>query len=292
MLSWIRQGAHETRSIGVWDRMTTFHLRDADTYRAEYGRMADALGMPRVAPAPGEVKFLSEVTTPGRFPFGMMPAPDLFFAGAVASLLRPRLAIEIGTASGFSAAVLAKVIALRWEEAGELPVGPILHTIDLKAEDQRDDVRPVGYAIERVTPELGAQIGVHPLRDSTYARELVRGDELTLAFVDGNHQHPWPLHDVMQLQSLMKNGWILLHDINLPAISGQAYAPRFGAQYVFDSWPAEKVGAGNIGAIKLPGDRRLLGGFVARLRELPSEVSPNGWKKRWREIDALMRNIF
>ncbi len=271
--------------------MTTFHLRDAETYRAEYARLADALGVPPVAPAPGEVEFLSEVATPGRFPFGMMPAPDLFFAGAVASLLRPRLTIEIGTASGFSASVLAKVIMLRWQEAGELPTGPIVHTIDLKAEDQRDEVRPVGYAIERVTPELGAQIGVHPLRDSSYVSQLVRGEELTLAFVDGNHQHPWPLHDVMQLQTLMKSGWILLHDINLPAISGQAYAPRFGAKYVFDFWPEEKVGAGNIGAIKLPDNRNSLGDFVARLRELPSEVSPNGWKKRWREIDALVKKL-
>lgn len=267
--------------------MTTFHFRDVNTYRAEYDRLADALGLPRTAPAPGEVEFLGGVTTPGRFPFAMMTGPELFFIGGVASLLRPRLAIEIGTASGFSAAVLAKVIALRREEFKELPGGPILHTIDLKAEDQRAEVRPIGYAIEQVTPELRTQIGVHPLRDSSYARELVCGDELTLAFVDGNHQHPWPLHDVLQLQALMRSGWILLHDIDLPALAGQTYAPRFGAKYVFDYWPAEKIGAGNIGAIKLPQDHRSLGKIVAQLRELPSEVSPNGWTKRWRAIDGL-----
>ena len=269
--------------------MTAFHLRDAETYLAEYSRLAEALGVTRVAPAPGEIEFLREVTIPGRFPFGMMPAPDLFFAGAVASLLRPCLALEIGTASGFSAAILAKVIALRWEETRGHPGGPLLHTIDLKAEDQRAETRPVGYAIERIAPELCARIGVHPLRDSSYARELVRGEELTLAFVDGNHQHPWPLHDVLQLEALMPGGWILLHDIDLPAIAALAYAPRFGAKYVFESWPGEKIGAGNIGAIKLPEDRRSLGDFVARLRDLPSEVSPNGWTKRWRAIDAILR---
>lgn len=268
--------------------MTTFFLRDADVYRSEYGRLANALGVPRREPAPGEVEFLEEVTMPGRFPFGMMPRPDLLFAGGVASLLRPELTIEIGTASGFSAAVLAKVIALRWQETSGAPAGPFLHTIDNKAEDQREETRPIGYAIAIVTPELCERIGIHPLQDSTLARKLVGSSALTLAFVDGNHQHPWPLHDVLQLQSLMPGGWILLHDIDLPAIAGGAYQPRFGAKYVFEHWPTEKIGAGNIGAIKLPADRGSLGGFVAQLRALPSEVSPNGWKKRWQGIDRLI----
>lgn len=124
------------------------------------------------------MEFLREVTIPGRFPLGMMSAADLFFAGAMASLLCPELTIEIGTASGFSAAVLAKVIALRWEEAG-------------------------------------------------------------------------------------------------------------GAKHVFDHWPDEKIGAGIFGAVRLPIDRRSLGKFVRQLRDLPSEVSPGSWAKRWREIDAL-----
>ncbi len=271
--------------------MTTFFLRDTEVYRSEYGRLADALGVARKEPAPGEVEFLEEVTTPGRFPFGMMPRPDLLFAAGVASLLRSKVTVEIGTASGFSAAVLGKVIALRWQESGPLRDGPLLHTIDLKAEDQRAQTHLVGYAIALVTPELRERFCVHPLRDATCARELVLPNEMTFAFVDGNHQHPWPLHDVLQLQSLMPHGWILLHDIDLPALAGGAYRPRFGAKHVFDHWPDEKIGAGNIGAIKLPTNRHSLGDFVAQLRELPSEVSPNGWTKRWREIDALARRF-
>ena len=271
--------------------MQTFWLENADRYRHEYGRLADALSVVRREPAPGEVEFLSEAATPGRFAFGMMSPLDVFFAGGVASLLRPELTIEIGTASGFSAAVLAKVIALRWSETGGAPAGPILHTIDLKADDARDARRPVGYAIELVAPELRERIGVHPLQDSRWARQLVGGRAVRLALVDGNHQHPWPLHDVLQLQSVMRSGWILLHDIDLPATAGQAYTPRFGAKHVFDAWPAEKINAGNIGAIRLPTDRRSLGNFVEELRARPSEVSPNGWSKRWREIDSLLKNL-
>lgn len=115
--------------------MTRFEIRDAGIYRSEYGQLARALGIPTELPAAAEVEFLSEVTTPGRFPFVMMPRPDVFFMGAVSSLVHPRVAIEIGTASGFSAAVLAKIIALRWQETGPLPAGTFVHTIDLKAED-------------------------------------------------------------------------------------------------------------------------------------------------------------
>lgn len=266
--------------------MTTFFLRDAETYRREYPRLAGALGVAPREPAPGELEFLAEVTTPGRYPFGMMPPPDLYFASGVASLLRSELVIEIGTASGFSAAVLAKVTALRWQENGEVP-SPLLHTIDLKAEDQRAELHRVGFAVERVVPELRDRIVIHPLHDATHARTLIGNRKMTLALVDGNHQHPWPLHDVLQLQKLMPRGWILLHDIDLPALADGTFEPRYGAKHVFDFWPDEKIAAGNIGAIKLPEDRRSLGDFVARLRELPSEVSPNGWRKRWREIDAL-----
>lgn len=279
--------------------MTNFEIRDVDTYRSEYGRLAHALGVPNASPAAGELEFLSEVTTPGGFPFGMLPVPDLFFAGAVTSILSPRLAIEIGTASGFSAAVLAKVIALRWQESGVMPAGTFLHTIDFKAQFCQNLTRPIGFAIDLVAPELRQHIAVHPLQDSSYCNQLVQAGGLTFAFVDGNHQHPWPLTDVLQIQRLMEIGWILMHDIDLPAhtkklqASGQRVVPppRFGAKHVFDFWPGEKIKAGNIGAIKLPENRSSLGELVAKLRELPREVSGGSWIKRWRDIDALTKEV-
>ena len=80
--------------------------------------------------------------------------------------------------------------------------------------------------------------------------------------------------------ALMRTGWILLHDIDLPAVIARARAagqqinhpPGAGAKYVFDSWPSEKIGAGNIGAIKICEDRGWLAEWVAKLRELPWQV--------------------
>src|SRR5436190_23349682 len=99
-------------------------------YCSAYRRLGDTLGVACATPAPGEVEFLRGVTTRGRFEFGMLPPSDVFFAAAVTSILAPGLAIEVGTASGYSAAIIAKMIALREAQDARSPSGPLVHTID------------------------------------------------------------------------------------------------------------------------------------------------------------------
>ena len=276
--------------------MTTFELSDIETYGREYSRLGTALGVTEALPAPGEIEFLNYVTTPGRFPFGMLTRSELLFAGAVASILRPAFMIEIGTASGFSAAVLAKMISLRLEERGCPAAGPIVHTIDKKTHYPLDSNQPVGFAIDLVSSGLRNLVAVHTLQDSSCCAQFVERGGLTFAFIDGNHQHPWPLLDVLQIHRLMRTGWIMLHDIDLPEVIARARAAGqqinqpsgAGAKHVFDSWPWEKIGAGNIGVIKVCEDRGWLREWVARLRELPSQVTAGSATKRWRDIDALL----
>ena len=232
----------------------------------------------------------------GHFNLGMLPRPDIFFAAGVTSILRPRVAIEIGTASGSSAAIIAKMIALRQAEAGAATSEPLVHTIDNKANYVFDATKPVGFAIELMTPELRDRIFVHTRQDSSHCRQLLQARELTFAFIDGNHRHPWSLVDVLQAQQVMKHGWILMHDVDLPGLiervvaAGQEvdHASVYGAKHVFDLWPHEKVRAGNIGVIRIPADHSSLGNFVEKLRALPAEVSQGSWNKRWRMIDSLV----
>jgi hypothetical protein len=277
--------------------VTTFGICDVDAYRREYPRLARALGVSSTSPAPGEVEFLSEVTAPNGYSFGMLPVPDIFFAAALASILRPQVVVEIGTASGFSAAVLAKMVALRQQQIGATTGGTFVHTIDYKAQYSEDPTKPVGFGIELMTPELRKHVEVHPLQDSSYCRQLLQSGELMFAFVDGNHRHPWPLIDVLQIQGLMRNGWILMHDIDLPAEGARTagyrldYFPSSGAKHVFDFWPGEKISGGNIGAIRIPGTPRSLRGFVEKLRQFPPEVSAGSWNKRWRDIGELAKEF-
>lgn len=278
--------------------METFSIPNPESYRREYARLGNALGVPDAQPAAGEVEFLCGIAAQSCVCSGMLSEPEILFAGAIASILRPRLTVEIGTGSGSSAAILARVICLRRAELGESYSGPLLHTIDNKTHCLFNAAKPIGFAIELLAPSLRERIALHPLRDSSDCKQIVNGAGIDFAFVDGNHSHPWPLCDVLHLQELMKAGdWILMHDIDLPAAIGRAIAsgqevdwePSFGAKHVFDYWPGAKIISGNIGAIRIPDDRRSLGEFVARMRTLPSEVAEGSWTKRWRMIDELMK---
>ncbi|HEY2801183.1 MAG TPA: class I SAM-dependent methyltransferase [Chthoniobacterales bacterium] len=279
--------------------MESFAIADAEQYRSEYRCLGAILGFPDAAPAPGEVEFLTEITRRDWRRIGMLSRTDVFFAAAVTSILHPPTMLEIGTASGFSATIFAKMIALRDAKRDVANAAPLVQTIDKSADFVFDRTKRVGFAIDLVAPELRPRIAVHPLHDSSFCRDLVHDRSLRFAFIDGNHRHPWPLTDVLRIQDLMESGWILLHDIDLPAViacapaEGQAadLEPAAGAKNIFDFWPDEKIKAGNIGAVKLPVDRRSLGKFVAEMRELPSEVNPGARTKQWGEIEALAAKL-
>ncbi|MGI8957128.1 MAG: hypothetical protein ACR2II_09480 [Chthoniobacterales bacterium] len=72
--------------------------------------------------------------------------------------------------------------------------------------------------------------------------------------------------DVLQIQQVMKHGWTSMRDVDLPGLierisaTGQPmdHIPVYGAKYVFDLWPYEKIRAGNIGVIRIPADRSSL----------------------------------
>ncbi|MGH7936159.1 MAG: class I SAM-dependent methyltransferase [Chthoniobacterales bacterium] len=279
--------------------MESFGIANTEKYRSEYSRLGAALGLPEAATAPSEVEFLAEITRRNWCGIGILTTADVFFAAAVTSILHPPTMIEIGTASGFSAAIFAKTIALRNDESRAGGTGPLVQTIDKSADFVFDRTKRVGFAIDLIAPTLRERIMVHPEHDSSFCRELISDRSLRFAFVDGNHRHPWPLIDVLRIQCLMESGWILLHDVDLPAVVARAQAegqaadlePAAGAKHVFDFWPEEKIKAGNIGAVKLPRDRHSLGKLVAELRELPSEVSPGMQTKQWREIESLTKEF-
>jgi len=276
--------------------MQTFDLPNFDRYCRDYRQLGEALGVAGTKPAPGEVDFLRAVTTPCRFDFGMLSPPEIFFAAGVTSILSPRMALEIGTASGFSAAIIAKMMALRLEESESGNGATLVHTIDKNATCSFDHSKPIGFGIELMAPELRKRIALHPRCESSRCGDIVRQGETTLGFVDGNHRHPWPLSDLMQLLQVMESGWILLHDIDLPGMveraraAGQAVecAPDSGAKLIFEHWPGRKISSGNIGAIEVPLDLDSLGKFVEKLRAVPSEVGPRRALKQWRTVEALM----
>lgn len=259
---------------------------DLAHYQRLYPEVAAALESNRCAPTAGELAFLRKVAAT-ELPAGNVGPANLSFLSAVTSAIGATRMLEIGTASGASSALLASIAASTLAEQNLKPDGILLDTIDKKSHCLFDESKPIGFMIAELAPELAPHISVHVNQDSFLARSLAHPGSVDLAFIDGNHQHPWPLIDLLNILPLMRSGaWLVLHDTNLPAVAAVLGLPqRYGAKWIYDSWPGRKVGSDNIGAIALPQDTQTLRPFIEEMSARPFEVAPTGWN-RYRKLLA------
>ena len=246
-------------------------------FESGYARLAAMLGHAGKTPPPGEVEFLQTLLNRPQYP-GTVEASDYFFLTAFVSILAPQRVVEIGTLTGFSAAIIAAALARqspadnpRWVD-----------TIDYAAQCFIDTTRATGFEIDEAFPEFASMIRLHIPRDSTVLSELAAPGELEVVFIDADHQHPLPLLDLLRAAPYVRpGGWILLHDIQLATKARKAAAtdPRFrwgaaeGAELLFAFWPFRKISGGNIGAVQLPPDKSALIPFALRLMSAPFEIN-------------------
>jgi predicted O-methyltransferase YrrM len=248
-------------------------------YESGYARLAGLLGHAGKKPPQGEIEFLRAIANRPTQYLGTIDASDYFFLTAFVSLLSPKRVVEIGTLTGFSAAIIAA--ALRNQPDGE---SRWVDTIDLAEDCYIDKTRPTGFEIAESFPELASMIRLQIPRDSTVVRELAEPGELEMAFIDADHQHPLPLLDLLRLApSVTGGGWIVLHDIQLGTRGREAkgadptlrWGAAMGAELLFETWPFRKISGGNIGAIQLPNDKSALIPFALRLMSVPYEITGN-----------------
>ena len=247
------------------------------------------LGRSGASPPAGELEFLqSLLDRPTRYP-GTIPPADYLFLTAFVSILAPRRVIEIGTLTGFSAAIIAAALRRRHPEDNASWVD----TIDVKAICPVDEARPTGFEVAESFPELASAVRVHVPHDSSIVRELAQRDELELVFIDNGHSHPQPLLDLLRLAPFVRSGgWMVLHDIELgtcgrnAAEAGQAFphGTPYGAEWLFSYWPFRKISGGNIGAVQLPHDKSALVPFALRLMSMPFEISEGGARAMRRSL--------
>ncbi|MDP9004510.1 MAG: class I SAM-dependent methyltransferase, partial [Verrucomicrobiota bacterium] len=188
-------------------------FKSFEQFEIKYRELAAELGCPEKIPAHGEMDFLHAMVDLDdvRYPGGI-GSRDYFFLTALVSILAPRRVMEIGTLTGFSAAIIAAAI---YRQHGKRD-GISVETLDLRTECSIDETRKIGFEIPELIPDLASTVRVHTQRESDFARELGARDEFGLAFIDADHRHPWPLLDVLRLAPyVQRGGWILLHDIQL-----------------------------------------------------------------------------
>ncbi|MEM7523137.1 MAG: class I SAM-dependent methyltransferase [Pseudomonadota bacterium] len=158
---------------------------------------------------------------------------------------RPRRFAEIGMASGLSGGFIAALMA---ENGGES-----FMTFDRDELFFGDRTKPNGYLIEAIYP--GGPVAVDK-RMKTTALDLAGSPlRFDMAFVDANHQHPWPLIDTLFLSPLLEGARVVIHhDLNL--YRKQDRPIGIGPKYLWDQFPErlrERSARddGNIFALKL-----------------------------------------
>jgi cephalosporin hydroxylase len=260
-------------------------FRSFEEFETKYVTLATLLGRVGKISPPGELEFLHAMVDLDdvRYPGGI-GSRDYFFLTALVSILAPRRVIEIGTLTGFSAAVIAAAIHRQHGNSGGISV----ETIDARTHCSIDETRPIGFEIPALIPDLASTVRVHTRRESDFARELAADGEFGLAFIDADHRHPWPLLDVLRLAPYVQSGgWILLHDIQLGTHgqklreTGQSMesGTPYGAEWLFDRWPFRKIRSFHIGAIELPSRKADLIPFSLSLLEEPFEISGKAAKR-------------
>lgn len=245
-----------------------------EVYEMQYARMAGCLAYSGRLPPPNELEFLRKIRNRPRQYAGAIGLEDCSFLTAIASILGPSHVVEIGTLTGFSAALIAAAIARRSDSVE----GLFVDTIDAREQCLVDETRPTGFEVAELIPELASIVRIHAPFDSKMVSQLARRAELWFVFIDANHFHPHPLLDLLRCAPYVRpDGWVVLHDIELGTYgrqtSGAESASPFGAEWLFEQWPFPKISGGNIGAVQLPDDRSRLIPFALRLLTLPFEIS-------------------
>ena len=253
-------------------------LGSFEEFESKYRTLATFLGRAGQVPLPGDLEFLHRmVEREGhRYPGGI-GSRDYFFLTALVSILAPSRVVEIGTLTGFSAAIIAAAIHRQHPNSHAISV----ETIDVNSQCIIDETRPTGFEIPELIPDLASTVRVHTGRESNFARELAAGGEFGLAFIDADHRHPWPLLDLVRLAPYVESGgWIVLHDIQLGSYgqkmrdAGESVGDEtpYGAELLFERWPFPKIRSAHIGAVSLPARKTDLIPFALSLMDEPLEV--------------------
>ena len=247
-------------------------------FRKDYARLTAMLGREDKTPSMGELEFLLSTHHRPVQHLGSIGWQDYAFLTAFVSILEPQRVIEVGTLTGFSAAIIAAALSRQHGSTGAASGD----TIDFRRQCLIDETRPTGFEIPELIPHLTSMVRLHVPRDSAFVSELAKPDELEIVFIDADHRHPQPLLDLLRLAPFVRiGGWMVLHDIQWGTMGRKAveagqtlrWGASYGAEWLFNHWPFRKISGGNIGAIRLPADKSALIPFAVGLMKARFEIT-------------------
>lgn len=163
-------------------------------------------------------------------------------------LLRPRKVVEIGVASGWSACLFIDALTSNHQPAQYIGIdySPIFYL---------DSTRKTGSAIQELFPESAIDCNLYLGNVAVDVLDQL-GTGVELAFIDGDHHHPWAILDLLTLlPTLASSAYVILHDLNLSTVERHKHTNR-GPKYLYECWPFAKIHSSQnppmIGAIQMP----------------------------------------
>lgn len=133
--------------------------------------------------------------------FGTTTPEELDYIQSLVIKHRPRKVIEIGTASGLTTGFIARFLSEN--------DGVSITSIDLADQFFAARDKPVGYLADRVYSGTDIAISIHPRRLSLDLDDL--DGPWDMAFIDANHQHPWPTLDTLAVAPHLTGPRIVIH---------------------------------------------------------------------------------
>ncbi len=163
-----------------------------------------------------------------RMGFASIAADELMVVQSLIEQERPQSFLEVGMASGISGGVICTMM----DENG----GETFTTLDHDNTFFADPTKENGYLIEEIYQGSRVKVNKRPFTTALDLPEL--GMEFDIAFIDANHQHPFPLLDTLCVFPYLRGPRLVLHhDLNLFKI--QEIPVGIGPKYLYDQFPHE-----------------------------------------------------
>ncbi len=185
---------------------------------------------------------------------------DIAFTMGCVKQFTPRSMVEIGVSAGVSSGALLFAA----NQAG----GGNLDGVDISETVYYDQTKRIGAVVDHLDPSLK---GCYTLHLNKTVVDVARMDKtFDLAFIDGNHAHPWAAFDLLCiLPRLAKRAVVICHDIHY-------FCPYSQAGFcLFESVSVRKAKSGNIGCIVIDSDvDQLLEGLYLSLTMNWQDILP------------------
>lgn len=159
--------------------------------------------------------------------YGSVAADELVFIDSLIARCKPNSFAEIGMASGLSTGFIARFM----DEQG----GGSLLSLDHDDTFFGDPTQPNGFLVPHLYQGDAVKVKLAKFKISLDIHEFP--GSFDMAFIDANHQHPWPAIDMMALYPRMSGPRMMIHhDLQLFQI--QDLMIGIGPKYLYDQFPS------------------------------------------------------